>query len=125
MPFIITKRFEFEAAHFISTFPDGHKCRRVHGHTFKVEVKLEGESDEQTGILIDFGDVKKVVKPYIDYLDHSLINDLGDQDNNPYLQNPTSENICKWLYKELAPKLPMLRSVVLHETSNNSCEYYE
>lgn len=125
MPFIITKKFDFEAAHFIPAFPEGHKCRKMHGHSFKVEVKIEGEYDEEMGILMDFADIKKVVKPYIEYMDHACLNELGEQDNIRLLQNPTSENICVWLYKELAPKLPMLKSIVVHETCTSQCEYFE
>ena len=125
MPFIITKKFDFVAAHFIPAFPEGHKCRKMHGHSFKVEVKIEGEYDEEMGILMDFADIKKVVKPYIEYMDHACLNELGEQDNIKLLQNPTSENICVWLYKELAPKLPMLKSIVVHETCTSQCEYFE
>lgn len=124
MPFIITKKFDFEAAHFIPAFPEGHKCRQMHGHSFKVEVKITGEYDAKMGILMDFADIKSVVKPYIDYMDHACLNELGEQDEIPLLQNPTSENICVWLYQELAPKLPMLKSIVVHETCTSKCEYY-
>lgn len=123
MSFIITKKFDFEAAHWIPVFPEGHKCRRMHGHSFKVEVKLRGALDPELGILMDFADIKAVVKPYIDYLDHDCLNDLGERDNIPHLQNPTSENICLWLYQELSPKLPMLYSVVVRETCTSACEY--
>ena len=125
MPFIITKKFDFEAALFIPAFPEGHKCRGMHGHSFKVEIKLKGEYNEEMGILMDFADIKKVVKPYIEYMDHACLNTLGERDNIKLLQNPTSENICKWLYNELAPKLPMLHSVVVLETCTSGCEYFE
>jgi 6-pyruvoyltetrahydropterin/6-carboxytetrahydropterin synthase len=123
MAFIITKKFDFEAAHWIPAFPEGHKCRRMHGHSFKVEVKLRGALDPELGILMDFADIKSVVKPYIEYLDHDCLNDLGERDGIPHLQNPTSENICLWLYQELSPKLPMLYSVVVCETCTSACEF--
>lgn len=125
MPFLITKKFDFEAAHFIPAFPEGHKCRRMHGHSFKVEIKVSGEIDPKLGILMDFAEIKAVVKPYIDFLDHQCLNDLGEEENIELLKNPTSENICIWLFHELSPKLPMLKSVVIHETCTSACEYYE
>jgi len=125
MAFIITKKFTFEAAHFIPAFADGHKCRRMHGHSFRVEIKVKGEADEKMGILMDFADIKAVVKPYIDYLDHDCLNTLAERDNIPLLKNPTSENICVWLFRQIKPELPMLHSVVVHETCTSACEYME
>ena len=125
MPFILTKKFDFEAAHFIPAFPEGHKCREMHGHSFKVVVRLEGEYDPETGILIDFADVKAVVKPYIEYMDHTCLNTIAERDNIPLLKNPTSENICIWLYHELAPKLPMLKSIEVQETCTSGAEYFK
>lgn len=125
MPFVITKKFDFEAAHFIPAFEDGHKCRRMHGHSFKVEVKVKGELDERLGVLVDFAEIKSVVKPYIEYLDHNCLNDIALRDNIPLLMNPTSENICVWLFKEIKPKMPILHSIVVHETCTSACEYFE
>jgi 6-pyruvoyl tetrahydropterin synthase/QueD family protein len=125
MPFIITKKFTFEAAHYIPVFEEGHKCRRMHGHSFQLEVKIKGDIQPELGILMDFADVKAVVKPYVDFLDHDCLNDIGEREQIPLLQNPTSENICIWLYRELKPKLPILQSVIVHETCTSGCEYYE
>jgi 6-pyruvoyltetrahydropterin/6-carboxytetrahydropterin synthase len=125
MPFIITKKFSFEAAHFIPAFEEGHKCRRMHGHSFGVEIKVKGEIQPELGILMDFSDIKAAVKPIIDYLDHDCLNDLAERDNVDLLRNPTSENICVWLYKVLKPKLPILHSVTVHETCTSGCEYFE
>lgn len=123
MAITITKKFDFEAAHFIPAFPEGHKCRRMHGHSFKVEVKLTGDIDPKLGILMDFADIKKVVKPYIEKLDHDCLNDIGERENIEELKNPTSENICIWLFNQLNDKLPGLHSVVVHETCTSACEY--
>ena len=125
MPVIISKQFRFEAAHHLPAFPEGHKCRRLHGHSFVVEVKCEGTIDPNTGVLIDFGEIKAVVKPMIDGLDHQCLNDLAEKLDIPLLKNPTSENIAKWLYREIKPKLTSLRSVMVFETCTTSCEYYE
>jgi 6-pyruvoyl tetrahydropterin synthase/QueD family protein len=125
MPFIITKKFDFEAAHYIPAFAEGHKCRRMHGHSFRVEIKVKGEIQPELGILVDFADIKAAVKPYIEYLDHDCLNDLAERDNIDLLRNPTSENICIWLYRVLKPKLPILHSVTVHETCTSGCEYFE
>lgn len=124
MAIVITKKFDFEAAHFIPTFDEGHKCRRMHGHSFKVEVRIKGNVDPEIGILMDFGDIKAVVKPYIDFMDHDCLNSLGEEHNIPLLKNPTSENICIWLFQELQPKLEGLYSVKVCETCTSSCEYF-
>ena len=125
MPVILKKEFSFEAAHFLPTFPEGHKCRRMHGHSFKIVVRVRGEIDPLTGILIDFGDIKTVVKPYIDLLDHQCLNELGKSSGNVYLLNPTSENLAKWLFLEIKAQLPILESILVKETCTSECVYWE
>lgn len=125
MPVIITKKFTFESAHFIPAFAVGHKCRRMHGHSFKAEVRVAGEINPETGVLMDFADIKAAVKPYIDLLDHDCLNDIGERENIELLKNPTSENIAKWLFGELKPKLAGLHSIHIHETCTSACEYHE
>ena len=125
MPVILTKEFKFEAAHWLPTFPEGHKCRRLHGHSFIVEVKVKGEIDPKSGVLIDFGDIKKIVNPYIDLLDHRCLNEIGEEREIPELSNPTSENISRWLFLELKPQLPILYSILVHETCTSRCEFTE
>ena len=124
MSAILTKQFRFEAAHYLPQFPEGHKCRRLHGHSFRIEVKVQGEVDPLTGIIIDFGDIKKVVKPYINMLDHYCLNEVGEERGIEELKMPSSENIGKWLYHELEGKIEGLYSVVVHETCTCSCEYF-
>lgn len=123
MPVLITKQFRFEAAHWLPGMPEGHKCRRMHGHSFKFDVNLLGEADPKTGILVDFGDIKSVVKPYVEQLDHWCLNEVGEREGIPLLQNPTSENLARWMYHELRDKLPALYSVVFYETCTTRCEY--
>jgi len=124
MPIVLTKKFTFEAAHWLPFFPEGHKCRRLHGHSFRVEIQVKGESNAE-GILLDFGVVKAIVKPYIDLLDHRCINEVGDERQDELLKNPTSENLSKWFYDQLKPELPDLDSVLIHETCTSSCLYYK
>ena len=113
----LTKTFRFEAAHVLPTFPDGHKCRRLHGHSFRIDVIVEGDVDAQRGYLIDFGDIKHVVDPIVRRLDHYYLNDIAG------LENSTSENLSRWLWDQIKPSLPLLAGIVVHETCTSSCEY--
>jgi 6-pyruvoyltetrahydropterin/6-carboxytetrahydropterin synthase len=119
----IVKAFRFEAAHWLPHFPDGHKCRRLHGHSFEVEVVVAGPVDEHTGVVMDFGELKRVVSPLIDRLDHYCLNELGAQLNDLLLSNPTSENVARWFWRELKPLLPLLDEVIVHETCTSRCMY--
>jgi 6-pyruvoyltetrahydropterin/6-carboxytetrahydropterin synthase len=113
----LAKSFSFEAAHFLPSFPEGHKCRRMHGHSFRVDIVVEGPLDPVRGYLVDYGDIKRAVAPLHDELDHRLLNDL------PGLANPTSEMLAVWVWDRLHPVLPMLAEVIVHETCTSRCEY--
>ncbi len=123
MPVKISKSFRFESAHWLPGMPEGHKCRRMHGHSFQVSIQVMGETDPKTGILIDFGDIKQIVKPYIDLLDHYCLNDVGEERGDALLQNPSSENLSQWFFEQLEGQLPGLYSVIVHETCTSQCEY--
>ncbi len=113
----LVKSFTFEAAHWLPCFPEGHKCRRMHGHSFKVEVVVAGEVAEDKGYLIDYADIKKAIEPVCARLDHYCLNEIEG------LENPTSEVIARWVWRELQPSLPMLAEVVVHETCTSRCHY--
>ncbi|EOQ97429.1 queuosine biosynthesis protein QueD [Leptospira wolbachii serovar Codice str. CDC] len=114
----LSKTFGFEAAHFLPNVPEGHKCRRMHGHSFRFSVTLKGQIDPHTGWLMDFGELKGLVKPILDAkLDHYVLNDVVG------LENPTSENIAVWLWNQLKPKLPLLDKITIYETCTSSCVY--
>lgn len=113
----IFKVFTLEAAHRLPNVPPGHKCARLHGHSFRVELKVEGEPGEHTGWIMDFGDVKAAFKPIYDRLDHHYLNDI------PGLENPTSEVLARWIWNELKPSLPELSEVTVHETCTSGCRY--
>ncbi|MFA7235579.1 MAG: 6-carboxytetrahydropterin synthase QueD [Phycisphaeraceae bacterium] len=113
----LTKSFSFEAAHWLPKFPEGHKCRRLHGHSFHVDVIVAGEVDPQTGVLIDYGDIKAAIAPVEKQLDHYCLNDIAG------LENPTAELLAAWIYDRLKPALPLLDTVVIHETCTTACEY--
>jgi 6-pyruvoyltetrahydropterin/6-carboxytetrahydropterin synthase len=114
----LSKTFRFEAAHRLPNVPADHKCYRMHGHSFAVDVVLEGELDERMGWLVDYADITAVVEPILlDELDHRALNDV------PGLDNPTSERLCEWLWKRLAPNLPQLAAITVHETCAARCTY--
>ncbi|HLL88748.1 MAG TPA: 6-carboxytetrahydropterin synthase QueD [Tepidisphaeraceae bacterium] len=113
----LSKSFRFEAAHDLPTFPPGHKCRRLHGHSFKFDVVVEGPVDPAKGYLIDYGDIKRVADPLVKQLDHYYLNEI------PGLENPTSENLAHWIWAKLKPALPQLAAIVVHETCTSVCEY--
>ena len=111
----LTKTFGFEAAHWLPTFPEGHKCRRMHGHSFRVDVMVAGDVDAEKGYLVDYGDIKAALEPIRRQLDHHCLNDIEG------LENPTSEVLAKWIWDRL--ELPMLAEVAVHETCTTRCEY--
>jgi 6-pyruvoyltetrahydropterin/6-carboxytetrahydropterin synthase len=113
----LTREFTFEAAHLLPKAPEGHKCRRLHGHSFRVEVTVEGPVDPGTGWFLDYGDIKSAVNPILDELDHRYLNEI------PGLENATSELLCAWIWERLKPPLPSLARVVVHETCEARCEY--
>lgn len=113
----LVKCFTFEAAHLLPTFPDGHKCRRLHGHSFRVDVHVEGPVDAEKGYLVDYGEIKQAFGPVRDALDHHYLNEI------PGLENPTAENLAAWIWERLAPVLPELSRIVVHETCTSRCIY--
>ena len=113
----LVKEFRFEAAHLLPNVPAGHKCRRLHGHSYRVEIKVEGEIDEKLGWLIDYAEIKTAFEPLWNRLDHFYLNEVEG------LENPTSEVLAVWLWDRLKPALPMLTEVVVHETCTARCAY--
>jgi 6-pyruvoyltetrahydropterin/6-carboxytetrahydropterin synthase len=113
----LVREFSFEAAHRLPHAPPGHKCARLHGHSFKVAVICEGEADPNTGWLIDFGAVKKAFEPLMEALDHRYLNDIEG------LENPTAEAIAMWIWARLRPQLSCLSEVHVAETCTARCEY--
>ena len=113
----LRKTFQFEAAHLLPRLPKTHKCRRLHGHSFKVEIVLAGQCDPRLGWLMDYAEISAKFKPIWRRLDHVYLNKI------PGLQNPTSEVIAVWIWKRLKPKLPMLSEVVVAETCTARAVY--
>lgn len=113
----IFKSFTLESAHRLPNVPAGHKCARVHGHSFRVELHVSGPVDEHLGWVMDFADVKAAFEPLYRQLDHHYLNEV------PGLENPTSENLAKWIWQRLKPALPQLSAVVVHETCTSGARY--
>jgi len=113
----ISKTFRIEAAHRLPNLPATHKCSRLHGHSFRIEVHAEGPVDPQLGWVMDFADLKAAFRPLFDLLDHNYLNDV------PGLDNPTSENLARWVWDRLKPDLPLLSAVTVHETCTSTSTY--
>jgi len=113
----IYKEFKFDAAHRLPRVAEGHKCGNLHGHTFVLEVHLEGENDPKMGWVLDFNELFALVNPMIDLLDHSVLNEVEG------LENPTSENLALWFWEKLKPGLPLLSQIVIKESPTSGCVY--
>ena len=117
MNFRLTKDFQFEAAQTLPLAPAGHKCRLMHGHSFKVEITVQGQRDAETGWVYDHAQISRAMRPLLEKLDHGYLNEIEG------LENPTIENMCEWFWRILAPQLPGLCEIVIHETPTARCSY--
>ncbi len=113
----IYKDFTFEAAHRLPNVPDGHKCARLHGHSFQARIVVSGPVGEISGWVMDFGDIKAAFRPIREQLDHHYLNEVEG------LENPTSEHIARWIWHRLKPQLPALCRVEIRETCTSGCLY--
>jgi 6-pyruvoyltetrahydropterin/6-carboxytetrahydropterin synthase len=113
----IFKVFHIDAAHRLPNVPAGHKCANLHGHSFRVEIHLNGPVDPRLGWVIDFADITKAFQPLHDQLDHKYLNDIEG------LNNPTSENLALWIWERLRVALPQLSKVVVQESTESGCIY--
>ena len=113
----IWKEFTFEAAHKLPRLPDDHKCKRLHGHSFRVRISVEGDPDSELGWVTDFANIKEAFAPILQQLDHHYLNEIEG------LENPTSELLAKWIWQRLKPGLPILSKVELGETCTCGCVY--
>lgn len=111
------KEFQIEAAHRLPNVPDGHKCARLHGHSFFVRIEITGEVDPYTGWVMDFAELAAIFKPIYEQLDHHYLNEI------PGLENPTSERLAEWIWHKLQPQLPLLSAVTVKETCTAGCTY--
>lgn len=113
----IYREFTFEAAHRLPLVPQGHKCGRLHGHSYRVEVHISGPVGDDTGWVQDFGEIKRAFKPLEEQLDHNYLNEIAG------LENPTSEVLARWIWKHLLDELPNIVAVQVRETCTSGCIY--
>lgn len=113
----IFKEFTFEAAHRLPNVPPGHKCARLHGHSYRVTLHVRGPVGTDSGWVMDFADLTEVFKPIHAQLDHYYLNELEG------LSNPTSENLARWIWQRVRPQLPQLTQVMVRETCTSGCIY--
>lgn len=110
----LSQTCRFEAAHHLPMLPEGHRCRNIHGHNYKVVAVVAGFVDAR-GVLMDFCDIEAELQAACNQLDHRLLNDIVD--------NPTAENLSEWLWEQLSTNLPQLIEVQVHENENSACYY--
>ena len=113
----IIKDFRFEAAHTLPSLPEGHKCQRMHGHSFKVEIHVEGEVNEEIGWVYDHKKISEAMNPLLEQLDHSYLNDIEG------LESPTIEIMAAWFWRKLEVDLPGLHEIVIFETPTARCSF--
>jgi 6-pyruvoyltetrahydropterin/6-carboxytetrahydropterin synthase len=113
----IRKSFTIEAAHRLPNLPPTHRCARLHGHSFNIEIAVGGPMDPDKGWIMDYGDIKRAFEPLHGQLDHNYLNDIAG------LENPTSEHLALWIWERLRPELHNLTAVIVHETCTTTCEY--
>lgn len=113
----LAKTFRFESAHLLPNVPEDHKCRRLHGHSFRATLRVTGPVGPVTGWVMDYADLASAFEPVRLALDHRHLNDIEG------LENPTSEHVARWIWARLKPSMPLLTSITVHETCTASCTY--
>lgn len=113
----IWKEFRFEAAHSLPHAPEGHKCRRLHGHSYRVRLYVRGEIDDRRGWIVDFADIAAAFRPILEQLDHYHLNEIDG------LENSTAEVLARWIWDRIQPRLPALSRVEIGETCTSGCIY--
>jgi len=114
----ISKTFQLESAHRLPHVPPGHKCARIHGHSFRITLVVGGEVDPVIGWIVDFADIEEAWKPLHTMLDHQYLNDVAG------LENPTSENLARFVFERVTIARARLVSVTVEETCAAACTLY-
>jgi 6-pyruvoyltetrahydropterin/6-carboxytetrahydropterin synthase len=113
---LLFKEVTFDSAHYLPSLPEGHKCKEMHGHTYRLKIWLNGKPDDN-GWVKDFAEIKRILAPVVDQLDHKVLNHVAG------LSNPTCELVAIWIWDKLKPQLPLLSKVELHETPTSGVIY--
>ncbi len=111
----LSRKYRVSAAHKLTSVSARHKCSRIHGHDFEIEVGVRGPVDEERGWVMDFAEIDEAVLPLIEQLDHCLLNEIEG------LDNPTSEHLAAWLLERLSGRLPYLAWVAVSESPTSRC----
>tara|TARA_B100000963_G_C22519580_1_gene622367 strand:- start:404 stop:760 length:357 start_codon:yes stop_codon:yes gene_type:complete len=114
---LIFKKYFFDAAHYLSDIGDNQDYKKMHGHSYEVVITLSGKVNHDNNWVMDLEELDKLVKPEISLLDHSTLNNVVG------LENPTSENIAKWLWIKIKEKAPNLQSVEVNRPRIGGCIY--
>ncbi len=113
----IFREFTFDSAHCLDHLPPGHKCARIHGHTYRLVVYVNGPLDPVLGWIVDFAEIKRLTREVLQHLDHHFLNEVDG------LDQPTTEHIAMWIWDRLKPRLPGLVRLTLWENANSGCTY--
>ncbi len=117
MKFELKTQFRIESARFLPNLPDGHPCKRLHGHGFEIILRLIGPLDPEIGWVRDYHEIEKTARPVLNQIDHRVLNEV------PGLENPTSELLCQWLFEKLKPSISELVQVSVRETPGTECSF--
>lgn len=117
MKYMLKQHFQIESARHLPRLEKNHPCHRIHGHSFKITLILVGEKNTSQEWVIDYNEIVSKAQPWINQLDHQMLNNISG------LENPTTENLCSWLYEKIKPTLPLLHQVEISETANSVCIY--
>ena len=117
MNFELKQHFQIESARFLPHLSKDHPCSRLHGHSFKIILTLQGPLDAKIGWVMDYNDITRIMKPLLDQIDHRTLNEV------PGLDNPTSEHLARWIYDQALSSLPLLKQVAILETPMTECRY--
>jgi 6-pyruvoyltetrahydropterin/6-carboxytetrahydropterin synthase len=113
----LKKLYSFESAHHLPRVPAGHKCSRMHGHSYRVEIALRGPVDPKTGWMVDFAVIDDAWAELFRQFDHHTLNDIAG------LDNPTCENLCSYVWQVMDKRVPHLAAVTVWETADSCCTY--
>ena len=114
----LKKIFTFEAAHHLPRVASGHKCSRMHGHSYRVELCLRGRVNPETGWMVDFAVIDDAWADLHRQFDHHTLNDIAG------LDNPTCENLCAFIWDAISKRVPQLSTVIVWETAESCCSYH-
>ena len=114
---IVYKKFNIESARSLPNVPKTHPCHQIHGHSFKIIISVKGQKDEHSGFVTDFQEIENAFNPIMEILDHSYFNEIEG------LTNPTSENICIWIWNKIESSISNLCEIKIQETDSTGCIY--